>query len=65
MKEKLIFIGEKKMKNPITNNPKPKKFHFPTLPILNIFSQNFQRLVLGLIELIDARGIGVAQPIWL
>ena len=41
-----------------------KKARFPTPPILNIFLQKFHGLVLGLIELIDAKGIGLAQPIW-
>jgi hypothetical protein len=34
-------------------------------PILNIFFQKFLGLVLGLIGLIDAKGIDVAQPVWL
>ena len=34
-------------------------------PILKIFLQKFRRLVLGLVELIDAKGIDVAQPMWL
>ena len=42
-----------------------KKTHFPALPILNIFSWKFHGLVLGLVELIDAKGIGMAQLIWL
>ena len=42
-----------------------KKTHFPALQILNIISQKFHGLVLGLVELIDAKGIGVAQLIWL
>ena len=37
--------------------------HFPAPPILYIFSWQFYGLVLGLVELIDAKGIGVAQPI--
>ena len=40
-----------------------KKPHFPAPPILSIFSWNFYGLVLGLVELIDAKGIGLAQPI--
>ena len=28
-------------------------------------SPKFYRLVLGLVELIDAKGVDVAQPIWL
>jgi len=43
-----------------------KKACFPALPILNIFVQKFHGLVLGLVVgLIDVRGIGVAQPVWL
>ena len=41
-----------------------KKPHFPAPPILNIFSWKFHGLVLELIKFIDAKGIGVAQPIW-
>jgi hypothetical protein len=41
-----------------------KKAHFPVPPILSIFSQKLHGLVLGLVELIDAKGIDVAQPIW-
>ena len=36
-----------------------KKGHFPAVPILNIFCENF----IGLVELIDTKGIDVAQPI--
>ena len=42
-----------------------KKQRFSKSPILKIFSRKFHRLVLGLVELIDAKGIGVAQFIWL
>ena len=41
---------------------KTKRFLKP--PILNIFSQKFHGLDLWLVRLIDAKGIGVAQPIW-
>ena len=42
-----------------------KKTHFPALSILNIFPESFKDWSLGyLVELIDAKGIGVAQPIW-
>ena len=41
-----------------------KKTHFLAPPILNILSWKFHGLVLGLIELIDAKGIGMAQIIW-
>ena len=40
-----------------------KKPHFPAPPILNIFSWKFHGLVLGLVRLIDAKGIDVPQPI--
>ena len=40
-----------------------KKAHFPAPPILNIFSQKFHGLVLWLVAMIEAKGIGVAQPI--
>jgi hypothetical protein len=46
-------------------NGRLKKAHFPAPPILNIFSWKFHGFVLGLVELIDAKGIGVAQLIWL
>ena len=38
--------------------------HFPASPILNIFSWKFHGLVLGLVGLIDAKGIDFAQPMW-
>ena len=41
-----------------------KKTHFPAPPILNIFSWNSHGLDLGLVELIEAKGIGLAQLIW-
>ena len=37
---------------------------FSIPPILNIFFQKFHGLVLGLMGLIDTKGIDVAQPIW-
>ena len=37
-----------------------KKGHFPAPPILNIFSWKFHGLALGLVELVDAKGIDVA-----
>ena len=40
-----------------------KKPHFPAPPILNISSWNFHGLVLWMVELIDAKGIGTAQLI--
>jgi hypothetical protein len=41
-----------------------KKLSFSKSPILNIFFQKFHGLVLGLVGLIDAKGIDVAQSIW-
>ena len=40
-----------------------KKPHFPAPPILNIFWWNSHGSVLGIVELIDAKGIGTAQLI--
>ncbi len=60
MKQKKIFFEEKNSKWPIFQNGR-----FSKLPILEIFSRKFHRLVLGLVGLIDAKGIDVAQPIWL
>ena len=42
-----------------------KKLRFSKSPILKIFSRKFHRLVLGLVGVIDVKGIDVAQPIWL
>ena len=42
-----------------------KKAHFSKSPILKIFSRIFLRFVLGLVGLNDAKGIDVAQHIWL
>ena len=55
-----IFFWKKKFKMAAY-----KKCHFPAPPILNIFLWKFHGLVLGLVELIDAKGIDMAQPIWL
>ena len=49
-------------------NPKWPIFQngcFSKSPILKIFLRKFHRLVLGLVGLMDAKGIDVAQPIWL
>ena len=37
---------------------------FSKSPILKKFLRKFHKLVLGLVGLIDAKGIDVAQPIW-
>ena len=60
MKQKNFFFFEKK-KFKMADS---KKGHFPSPPILNIFFQNFHGLVLGLVGLIDAKGIDGTQPIW-
>ena len=41
-----------------------KKLSFSKSPILEKISRKFYRLVLGLLGLIDAKIIDVAQPIW-
>jgi hypothetical protein len=51
-------------KNSKCPTQKKKKTHFPAPPILNIFTQKFHGLVLGLVGLIDAKGIDMAQRIW-
>ena len=53
--KKFSFFWKKKFKMADS-----KKGHFPAPPILNIFSWKFQGLVLGLVELVDAKGIDVA-----
>ena len=61
MKQKKIQYGRlKKLKMAASKKP-----HFPDPSILNIFSLNFHGLVLGLVGLIDAKGIDLAQPVWL
>ena len=50
-----------------TKNSKMSVFQngrFLKSPILKIFCENFNGLVLGLVGLIDGKGIDVAQPIW-
>jgi hypothetical protein len=41
-----------------------KKLSFSKSPILKMFLRKFHRLVLGLVRLIDAKGIDVTQRIW-
>ena len=60
MKQKNFFFEQKK-----NQNRRLKKDYFPKWPILEIFLRKFHRLVLGLVGLIDAKGIDVTQPIWL
>ena len=42
-----------------------QKFFLSKSTIIKIFLQKFHGLVLGSVELIDVKGIGMAQPIWL
>ena len=42
-----------------------KKLSSSKSPILKIFLWKFHGLVLGVVGLIDVKGIGVAQPMWL
>ena len=58
--KKNFFFEEKNSKWPIFQNGR-----FSKSPILEIFSRKFLRSVLGLVGLIDAKPINVAQPIWL
>jgi hypothetical protein len=60
MKQKKCFFSGKKIQNGCL-----KKGHFLAPPILNFFLWKFYELVPGLVELIDVKGIDVAQPIWL
>ena len=55
---------KKILKKNIQNSRLKKKGHFLASPIFDIFFQKFHGLVLLLAELIDAKGIDVAQPIW-
>ena len=59
-KKKIIFSKKK-----IQNGRLKKKAHFSKSPILKKFSRKFLRLVLGLVGLNYAKGIDLAQPIWL
>ena len=63
MKVKVFFIGKTWFFFRKNQNGRLKKAHFPALPILNIFLRKFHGLVLALVELIDAKGIDLAQPI--
>ena len=59
MKQNFFYFCEKKFKMADS-----KQLRFSKSPILNIFPQKFYRLVIGLIGLIDAKDIDVAQRIW-
>ena len=57
---KKYFFFEKENKN-----GRLKKGSFSISANSQFFFQKFHGLVLGLVGLIDAKGIDVAQPIWL
>ena len=59
MKQKKKNFFEKKFK--MANS---KKLSFSTSPKAEQFLPKFHGLVLGLVGLIDAKGIDLAQPIW-
>ena len=48
----------------LTRIDNSKNLRFSKSPVLKKFSQNFLRLVLGLVGFIDAKGIDEAQPTW-
>ena len=67
MKPMIVFIRKnlkKKIHGKKNSKWLPKKVHFPVLPTFIFLKKNFQGLVLGLVGLIDAKGIDVVQPIW-
>ena len=59
MKQKKFFFLKKKFKMADS-----KKLSFSTSPKAEQFLPKFHGLVLGLVGLIDAKGINVTQPIW-
>ena len=61
-KAKKNFFFEKKKKLKMADS---KKVHFSKSPILKIFLWKFLGFVLGLVGLIDAKGIDLSQPICL
>ena len=64
----LIFMEIKQKKNFFWKTKfkmaDSKKVRFSKSPILKMFLWKFHRLVLGLVELIDAKGINLVQHIW-
>ena len=54
-------MGMKQKKFKIADS---KKLRFSTSPKAEQFPLKFHVLVLGLIELIDAKGIDLSKPIW-
>ena len=59
MKQKKYFFEEKNSKWMMFQNGR-----FSKSSILDFFLQKFHRLVLGIVGLIDAKAINVAQPLW-
>jgi hypothetical protein len=59
MKQKNFCFLKKKFKMADS-----KKLRISTTPKAEQLSPKFHRFVLGLVELIDAKGINVTQPIW-
>ena len=57
--KKKFFFRNKKIKMADS-----KKLSFPTSPKAQQFPPKFHGLVLGLVGLIDAKGIHFAQPMW-
>ena len=57
--KKIFFLLKKKFKMADS-----KKLSFSTSPKAEQFPPKFHRLVLGIVGLIDAKGINVTQPIW-
>ena len=60
LKQKLTKIKKKKIKRADS-----KKLSFLTLPKAEQFPLKFHGLVIGIVGLIDVKGINVTQPIWL
>jgi hypothetical protein len=56
--KKCLFFEKK------NQNGNSKKLSFSTLPKAEQFPPKFHGLVLGLVGLIDAKGIDLAQSIW-
>ena len=57
-----IYFFFRKKKSKMADLKKP---HFAKRSILNIFLPNWAGWVLGLVGLIDVKGINLAQPMWL
>ena len=62
MKANVVFIGKKQKQ---IQNGRLEKSSFSSSANSQYFLRKFHELVLWLVGLIDAKGIGVAQSIWL